>query len=122
MTKFISLSLLMLLLAACDTGKNSATETSTPGTEVMTMWVNSKKADCTSVAPMQCMQVQYGKDIDPNSWKNFYDPIEGFTYEEGYVYYLEVEKSERKFPGGQVPADASKFQYKLRKQMSKKAM
>jgi hypothetical protein len=120
MTKFISLSLLVLLMAACDTGKNSTT--APPDAEVMTMWVNSKKADCTGVAPMQCMQVQYGKDIDANSWKNFYDPIEGFTYEEGYVYYLEVEKSERKFPGGQVTADASKFQYKLRKQMSKKEM
>jgi hypothetical protein len=122
MIKCIPFALLVLLLTACDAGKNSTIEPSTPGVEVMTMWVNSKKVDCTGVMPMQCMQVQYGKDIDPKGWKNFYDPIEGFTYEEGYVYYLEVEKSERKFPGGQVPADASKFQYKLRKQMSKKAL
>jgi len=120
MTKFSFLSLLLMLLVGCDTGKNSVSPSS--DAEVLTMWVNSKKADCTGVAPMQCMQVQYGKDIDPNSWKNFYDPVEGFTYEEGFVYYLEVEKSERKFPGGQIPADASKYQYKLRKQMSKKAM
>ena len=50
-------------------------------------------------------------------WSYFYDAIEGFDYEPGYVYKLKVERIKR---NGTVRAHASAYTYKLRKLVSKK--
>jgi hypothetical protein len=56
------------------------------------------------------MQVQKGESLT-GDWTYFYDVIEGFVYEPGYIYRIEVE--ERKIPREQVPADASSMSYRL---------
>ncbi|MEB6605875.1 DUF4377 domain-containing protein [Aeromonas sanarellii] len=93
-----------LLLSACQ---------STPATE--TLYVQDKLADCIGVAPMKCMQV---RGQPGESWSLFYQQIEGFTFEPGYRYQLEVTKEQLT----DVPADASSLHYRLIKVVSKEAV
>jgi hypothetical protein len=73
-------------------------------------WINSWKRPCTGVGPMTCLQVQ--KDsFQEGKWMNFYGQIEGFTYEPGYRYKIEV--SETQIPAAQVPADGSSIRHTL---------
>lgn len=78
------------------------------------MIIASQKGDCVGVAPQKCFYVK--KDGNPN-WEFFYSQIEGFAYEEGYEYVLEVKEEKLK----NVPADASSIKYTLVKQVSKTA-
>jgi hypothetical protein len=103
------------ILTACETTVRSA---DTVG-ENLKMWVNGQKVECTGVAPMECLQIQYGETVNPDGWQYFYDDIEGFEFEEGYLFQLDVEKSERPLQDGQIPADAGKYQYKLIEMISK---
>jgi hypothetical protein len=55
---------------------------------------------------MECLLVRE----DPNAdWRNFYDAIEGFTYEPGYSYKLLVDVRDIPNP----PADGSSRAYRL---------
>jgi len=83
------------------------------------IWVNSATVDCTGVAPMQCLQVQFNEVLAANNWHYFYDKIEGFEYQPGFVYKLQVEKTE--LDAKDVPADASTMKYKLIEVLSKEA-
>lgn len=74
--------------------------------ETMAMMVDSQRVDCVGVGPMKCLRVKMG---DSDEWQNFYDQIEGFSYDEGYSYELVVERAKRDNP----PADASSFTYRL---------
>lgn len=93
-----------LLLGACQ---------STPATE--TLYIQDKLADCIGVAPMKCMQV---RGQPGESWSLFYQQIEGFTFEPGYRYQLEVTKERLT----DVPADSSSLRYRLVKVVSKQAV
>lgn len=70
--------------------------------------VADRRADCTGVAPMKCLQVKKPQD---EKWSLFYQNIENFDYVEGYTYVLRVRVDTVKNP----PADASKLKYRLRK-------
>ncbi|MGL5785691.1 MAG: DUF4377 domain-containing protein [Bacteroidales bacterium] len=113
--KFIVASLFAFLLIAC------AANTGTKNENQERIEVNSQLIDCMGVAPMKCMQVKYldrtGEDKD--TWSTMYGGIEGFDFEPGYVYVLEVEKEE--LDPKSVPADASTIHYKLVKVISKEA-
>lgn len=74
--------------------------------------IASKKVDCEGVIPQKCLLVKMG---DQKEWENFYDNIEGFVYEEGYEYVIEVVEEKIKNP----PADGSSIKYKMVKQISK---
>jgi hypothetical protein len=74
---------------------------------IMELFVGPKKIDCVGVAPQKCLVANN---------KTWYDPIEGFEYEEGYTYLLKVKKGLRKEP---IPADVSKYTYTLKKIISK---
>lgn len=78
----------------------------------VTFTIASKLVDCTGVGPMKCMQVKEG---DATEWTFFYAGIEGFTYEEGYEYVVEVKREKLEI----VPADASSIKYTLVKEISK---
>ncbi|HAC64347.1 MAG TPA: hypothetical protein DCF68_12600 [Cyanothece sp. UBA12306] len=54
-----------------------------------TLYVGPKTVDCTGVAPQQCLQIQEKPD---DQWRLFYESIEGFNYEPGYLYELKVSK------------------------------
>lgn len=68
--------------------------------------VNDQLVTCVGVAEMQCMQV---REVASEPWQNFYQQIEGFEFEAGFSYRLEVSKVKRDNP----PADASSLHYKL---------
>lgn len=90
--------LLVTLLGSCSDKK-----------EVETYWVNSLRVACTGEAPMRCLQVQRGEQIEPSAWEYFYSSIEGFDYKEGYIYQLTVEEEQIENP----PADGSSIRYQL---------
>ena len=71
-----------------------------------TMEVDAHRVPCTGEARMLCMRVRVPPDT---AWQLFYDRIEGFTYEEGYRWRLEVERRRVANP----PADGSSVAYKL---------
>ncbi len=71
-----------------------------------TLYVNSELVDCEGAGPQKCMQVRRAPDED---WELFYDQIEGFTFEPGFTYELQV----RVTPAQHVPADASSLRYTL---------
>lgn len=83
---------------------------STPNAIRMT--VASTTADCVGVAPQECFLVKKG---DASQWEFLYSPIEGFSYERGYEYTLNVKEVEVR----NVPADISSIKYKLVKVVSK---
>jgi len=74
--------------------------------ETKILYVDSKLVDCVGVGPQQCMLVRENSDSD---WKMFYDNIEGFDYQEGTQYKIEVIITDVENP----PADASSLKYTL---------
>ena len=74
----------------------------------MTYWVNSSKAPCVGVGPMECLQVRRSES---GPWELFYSQIDGFSYEAGYIYKLKVQ--EEILDPATVPADASSIRYTL---------
>lgn len=95
-----ALILVSLFVASC---------TSNGDKEVKTLLINSFKVPCTGVAPRSCLQI---KDLDKSSnWSNFYSPIEGFTFEPGFLHTIEVVVEA--LPEDQVPADGSSQKYTL---------
>ena len=71
-----------------------------------TLYVDSELSDCVGVAMQQCMLVRDNLD---SSWKNFYDQIDGFEFQQGYTYKLKIQVTEVENP----PADASSLKYSL---------
>lgn len=95
------LLLLPLLVASCASNKGT-----------IQMIVASQQGDCVGVVPQKCLLVKKGADTN---WTFFYDKIEGFNYEEGYEYVLEVKEEKVE----NAPADASSLKYILVKEVSK---
>lgn len=92
----------LALFTACDNAKDT-----------VKMTVASEKRMAMGVAPMEVLQVKEG---DATEWSFFYSNIEGFNYEPGYEYVLEVKKEQLEQP---TPADASSIKYTLVKEVSK---
>lgn len=97
---FISIALLFML-AGCHSGDNREK-----------LVIASIQADCVGVAPMKCMLV---KRVNQPDWEFFYNTIEGFTYEPGYEYVVEIRSENVENPA----ADQSSIRYILVKQISK---
>lgn len=74
--------------------------------------IASEQGDCVGVAPMKCFLVK--RDGQKN-WEFFYNNIEGFNYEPGYEYVVEVKVEEVERPA----ADQSTLKYILVKEISK---
>ncbi len=102
MKKLIGLLFLLpLLFASCASNKGT-----------VKMIVASQQGDCVGVVPQKCLLVKKGTDTN---WTFFYNQIEGFQYEPGYEYVLEVKEVKVE----NVPADASSLKYILVKEVSK---
>lgn len=91
------------------------TSACSPKAEIETLWVNSLKTDCDAVGLTECLMIQDGEKIDPQAWENFYSPIEGFEYQSGYLYQIQVKKEDVE----NVAADASSFKFTLVKVLNK---
>ena len=92
MSKIVSLLVLAVLITSCD--------------EKKTIYVGPNLVNCEVVGNRKCMQVKENKG---DEWQLFYDHIEGFDYEEGFTYKLEVKVSKIENP----PADGNSLEYKL---------
>jgi hypothetical protein len=82
-------------------------------TQTETWMVGPERKPCSGVAPMECLQIK--KNPSDTAWQYFYDAIEGFDYEAGYTYTLEVTSNKVDNP----PADASSIKYTLVKIVKK---
>lgn len=114
---------LLCLLFACENEPNTQPEVTCrtenvellPGEEVMR--VNYLRKPCEQeMENATCLMVQQGEDLCSEKWSYFYDEIEGFQYEEGYVYELKVRVEEVENP----PMDGSSLRYILVEVLSKK--
>lgn len=94
------LSSIALLFGACNGGVTKK------------MTVASEQGDCVGVMPMKCLLVKNDGQTD---WEFFYSTIEGFNYEAGYEYVLEVKEEKIESPA----ADQSALKYTLVKEISK---
>ncbi|QVN21588.1 DUF4377 domain-containing protein [Burkholderia pyrrocinia] len=73
-----------------------------------TVHVAPQSARCTGVAPMECMQV---RSSPSEPWSLWYAGIEGFAYQPGYLYTLEVDE----YRVAQPPADGSSIRWVLKR-------
>lgn len=76
------------------------------------IYVAPNRLDCVGVTPQKCMLVRENPEDD---WKLFYDEIEDFQYEEGYLYKLRVNEE----TVASAPADSSTIHLKLVEEVSK---
>jgi heat shock protein HslJ len=82
--------------------------------DVQVWTIDAQRAKCEGVTTMQCLLVKKQLDKDFNL---FYDNIEGFDYQEGFVYTIWVNMGAFT---PQTPADGSSIKYELVKVVSKK--
>ncbi|MEN8513329.1 DUF4377 domain-containing protein [Burkholderia sp. RS02] len=73
-----------------------------------TIYVAPQSARCTGVAPMECLQV---RSSPSEPWSLWYAGIEGFAYQPGYLYTLEVDE----YRVAQPPADGSSIRWVLKR-------
>lgn len=100
MNRLFFISAIILLMAACNTTK----------TEKLT--ISSVQPECTVVGPQKCLLV---KEEGQTNWTFFYDNIEGFNYEPGYEYVIEIKKEKK----AKRPNNASSIRYIFVKEISK---
>lgn len=105
--QFLAIFLVVVSLISCAAPMEENTEI---------WWINSAKVDCVGMGPMTCMQIQSNETIDPDAWTLFYDGIQGFEYEPGFIYQLKVRILDREAP---IPQDASSKIYELVEIISK---
>lgn len=89
-----------------------AEESVEEGGRIVTAWIGPELADCVGVGPQECMQVKTNPDDD---YSLFYDQIEGFEFEEGFEYQLQVLVEPVQNP----PQDASALKFTLVEVVSK---
>lgn len=84
----------------------SAQDETQPAPKTVTLFVDASRVPCVGVAPQECYRVREAAD---GEWQLFYDEIDGFVYEPGFVYELRVAVTPVENP----PADASSLRYEL---------
>src|SRR5438270_599352 len=100
-------TLAFLLLGGCR-------PSTAPSEHVVVLEVAPTTVACTGSFPTTCLQVRERQDAP---WQYFYDPIEGFSFEPGYHYWLRV--AVRVVPNP--PADGSSRAYRLIAILSKRS-
>ena len=73
-------------------------------TEILT--IGPYRTDCVGAHPQECY-LEYNEEAE--AWHFFYEAIQGFEYEEGYIYTLKVSLHER--PEG--IQDVGRYAYRL---------
>lgn len=90
-----------LLFVACSLQQTSA--------DITKLRINHYQQTAIGTFPQLVLLVQEDDEIGGDSWNYFYDEIDGFDYEQGFIYDLEVEKTYLENP----PQDASAISYNL---------
>jgi hypothetical protein len=70
------------------------------------LFVGPSRVDCVGEGPRKCLLV---KERMEDAWQLFYDEIEGFTWEPGYIYEITVRVERIENP----PADGPSLSYHL---------
>lgn len=84
------------------------------------LWVAGVKSTGTAGAgKMETLNVSRNSDPEELAWENFYSPIEGFSFEEGYLKKIKVKV--KKLNPENVPADASSLKYTFVSELEKMA-
>ncbi len=112
MKKIIGIFFAALVLQSCSSSKDAGVE--------KTMWVSGFKTEASAGAG-KAMVLKVSEDTDYKTavWKNFYAPIEGFSFEEGFLKQIKVNVKETKQSPDQVPADASTLKYDFIEELQK---
>ena len=106
MTKILAFYLITIFILSC-ADDNSPVE--------LILKVKENKINCTGYeGQTECYLVQQGNKIDSNDWEYFYEQIEGFVYEPGFVYKLSVAKETIANP----PTDSPNVKYSLIRELS----
>lgn len=79
-------------------------------TEILT--IGPYRTECIGAHPQECY-LEYNEEAE--AWHFFYEAIQGFEYEEGYIYTLKVSLHER--PEG--IQDVGRYAYRLVEVISK---
>ncbi len=84
--KFTGILAIAILLASCSVLKSGKSDDNT-------LWINSEKVVCSESDPATCLQVQKTQKLG-DEWETMNTAINGFTHEAGYIYQVEIKKSE----------------------------
>lgn len=103
MQRHVAVGLVLVVLTSCG---GVAGRDSPGGAELVRVEVASEQVRCVGVDEMDCLLVRRAPHTD---WELFYDDIEGFVFEPGYEYELEVRVTRVDDP----PADGSSLRYEL---------
>ena len=102
------MKLVLVILVAILAGCNNDSE----GVGDREVFIDHYKSECFGIDLSLCMR---SRSSTEEEWSLFYNAIEGFDYEWGYVYKLKVNVSNIENP----PADASSKKYTLLEVLSK---
>lgn len=87
-----------------------------PAEKMLLIWVKSE-AECDrgpGFGKTKCYEVQYG-DKRGDTWEKLSEPIDGFSFEKGFVYQLEV----RRIPRDGRIQDIGAYEYRLARVLTK---
>lgn len=85
-----------------------------------TFWVSGIKVETSNGAgKSENFLINKSEDYKKGTWQNFYNNIDSFNYEDGYMKKITVQTKE--LNKNEVPADASTLQYTLVKEIDKVA-
>jgi hypothetical protein len=106
MKKSLYLFFLILFCLSCEEEPNNE----------LILSIKDSKASCSGYeVQTECYLVQKGSLIGTDEWEYFYEQIEGFNYEAGFIYKIRVNKEDIDNP----PMDAPDVKYTLVKVLSK---
>ena len=106
----VAIAALACMAPAAEPATPAPTPTPAPNGSVQEVVVGPERMECIGSAPQLCLLVD---------GELFYDEIEGFEYEAGYIYRLRIEEYDR-WPGQtEIPQDAGRYGYRLLKLLAK---
>ena len=106
----VAIAALACTAPAAEPATPAPTTAPAPNGSVQEVVVGPERMECTGSAPQLCLIVD---------GELFYDEIEGFEYEAGYIYRLRIEEYDR-WPGQtEIPQDAGRYGYRLLELLAK---
>jgi len=112
---FLLFLFLSIILNSCTNDDNSNSSEIPEGTNLR---INYFNVDCSGENYQRCLLVQDKESLGTKDWEYFYNDIEGFKFEHGYIYNIEVEKTEIT----NSPTDTASIKYKLIRVISKETI
>ncbi|MBU2913495.1 MULTISPECIES: META domain-containing protein [Reichenbachiella] len=79
----------LAMLWSCSASKTDKTDLYTY--RIDHIWINSFTAPCASIGRPECYMTQVADgDLSMDEWTVFYHDVDGFKFEDGYLYQLKV--------------------------------